>query len=452
MYNSVEQHGTQHDFGQADPRWFCPYRHSPVYQTESYPVRHRCPRCSRQCHQSYAAREHATVTRYLDKYAPTNAAVFRGHLHMPADSTVAQHRATRERFVSALRNWRHRLKKVCPDVVVELRAYTHVTDPDRQHYDYVAYSTVDQGELRDRIRTLWVAAGGREDIALVRVEDDAADIAQTVGYICKVNPRHRDRFYLPADNGLSFVWGTQFFREWSQSEIWTELRQMWFPVPTPLVPDICVKALHDPPQPVTPLVPDICVKASHDPQPAINKTPLIAFDDPKVNSGITKLNNLAVEQSVAAINGSVEQRQYRDYVDSLCISRVLRTTPAEGLTVAQIAHRSGTPTGTVARLLHLIPTATRIQNWHDPTGRNWNTSGWFKSNADPTSWHELSEYAATVCDSVGMDYRHCLRHLAASEFGPECHQTGTAIRPPKYPYKPYQRPSGGKCLMNQMNK
>jgi len=277
-------------------------------------------------------------------------------------------------------------------------------------------------ELRPLIRLLWTNAGGRQDIAVVAIDaHDAVELARMVSYQCKENPKHRrDRFYLPEDTGLAFVWGTQFFKGKSQRDVWIELRQRWFSA-----------AQKAPTNAAAPLEEEICVKPTEIPTPLEE-----------------------AEQAVAAINGTEEARQYRDYVDSSVIVQVLRRTPAEGLSVGQIAHRSGTPTGTVARLLKTIPHAARIQNYTDGTGSVWNNSGWFLnlSNADPASWQQLSDYAASVCDSVDMDHRHTLRKLAASEYGVSGHQSGSVIRPPTVPFRPYRKPKKvGPCIMTKTN-
>jgi len=340
---------------------------------------------------------------------------------MPNAATVQDHAEARSKFINNLRKMKCPLRKVhTHEVVLELRAYTHITEPDRQHYDCIIYSTVPEDELRRHLRTLWTNAGGRGDIYMSRVERNAPDIAQMVSYQTKENARHRDRFYLPAGNGLAFVWGTQFFKGKSQRDVWIELRQKWFPA-----------AQKAPTNAPTPLEEEICVK----PLPA--PTPLEE-----------------AEQAVAAINGTEQARQYRDYVDSNVIVQVLRRTPAEGLSIAQIAHRSGTPTGTVARLLKTIPHTACVQNYTDGTGSVWNHSGWFlnMSNADPASWQQLSDYAASVCDSVDMDHRHTLRKLAASEYGVCGHPSGSVVRPPTVPFRPYRKPKKvGPCIMTKTN-
>lgn len=148
-------------FGQDDPRWFCPHRHSPIYSGGSYPRRHRCPRCSKQCHDAWAAKEYATVSCHLQRHLPAGCTVFRGHLHMPQTATVQDHADTRRRFMHALRCLKSRLKKKYTDLVLELRAYSHPTSPDAQHYDFLCFSSLPQDELRQHLRTLWRNAGGR---------------------------------------------------------------------------------------------------------------------------------------------------------------------------------------------------------------------------------------------------------------------------------------------------
>ena len=50
----------------------------------------------------------------------------------------------------------------------------------------------------------------------------------------------------------------------------------------------------------------------------------------------------------------------------------------------------------------------------------WNGKVYFKdqSNATDAEWQDLSDYAATVCDNVGMDHTNALRTIARTEFGP----------------------------------
>jgi hypothetical protein len=219
VYSTNPSTNSQPRFGQTDPSHYCPHRHSPIYAQDGYTAKHRCPRCSKQCHQAWASKEHASTVHYLDKHLPKTCTVFRGHLHLPKGATVQDHKHARERFIANLRKWKCVRRKKAP-VILELRAYTHVHAPDAQHYDYVLYSDLPEDALRPLIRRLWTNAGGREDIALVAIDaQDYGELANMVGYLAKTEARHRTRFYLPADTGLGFVWGTHFYTAESLADV-----------------------------------------------------------------------------------------------------------------------------------------------------------------------------------------------------------------------------------------
>ena len=189
------------------------------------------------------------------------------------------------------------------------------------------------------------------------------EIIGVVGYQVKVHPRHRTRFYLPADNGLDFTWGTRFFVARSKTTLWD---------------DLCLK-LHPP-----------------------GVTPLACISSAKAHR--EHLYTKTQEQElIAALEDVERQQQHRDDVDSDCIRRVLGTTPTDGLGIDAIAHRSGTPRSRVVALLAAIPDARRIDRWRDAQGQTWNHSGYFRDDTDttPQQWQQESDYAADICDDVG---------------------------------------------------
>jgi hypothetical protein len=293
---------------------------------------------------------------------------------MPQAATVQDHADTRRRFMHALRCLKSRLKKKYTDLVLELRAYSHPTSPDAQHYDFLCFSSLPQDELRQHLRTLWRNAGGRENISCVEAPE--GEWHAVIGYYVKAQPRHRTRFFLPADNGLDFVWGTQFFTARSKEDIWRDLCKKWHPTPAQNQP--------------APLATKKCAKAHQPPSDALD---FFAQED--------------------------EEQKYRDYLDHRCIRSVLRSTPAEGLSTQAVAHRSGTPAYRVERLLGTMPDVRRIDQWRDESGKVWNHSGYFLDATDATDaeWQALSDFAASICDMVGMSHTHSLRDLARTEFG-----------------------------------
>jgi len=65
---------------------------------------------------------------------------------MPNAATVQDHAEARSKFINNLRKMKCPLRKVhTHEVVLELRAYTHITEPDRQHYDCIIYSNRARG-------------------------------------------------------------------------------------------------------------------------------------------------------------------------------------------------------------------------------------------------------------------------------------------------------------------
>lgn len=378
-YYSSPNSQSQHDFGQSDPRHFCPERHSPLFvgtdaSGKPFRIRHRDPRCSLECFDAWAGQEHHCVVEFF-KNLPADAKIYRGHLSLPAGATVADHATTRTRFMAALRVLKSRLRKKLPNLVLELRCYTHCTAPDAQHYDTIIYGNLPQDELRRCLKRPWINSGGRDDVVCVAVEP-GEEITAT-GYLAKTQARYRTRHYLPASNKLDHVWGTTgFFGTTNKTKIWAGLRAKWHP-----------------PAPPTPLVSNTCVKPYH-----------------ATNQSLTHQLNAAFDE----VTGT---EAYRDYIDRDLIRRVLKGTPAESIGINAIAHRSGTPVYRVEKLLPSVPGARTIKGWRDAQGGVCN-GGWFKTDyvATDEEWQQLSDEAATLCDLIGTDHKHALRKLAQTEF------------------------------------
>lgn len=215
-------------FGQDNPRWFCPFEDDPQFRSKGYRVKHRCPRCSRSCFQSWSDKRCATMTRFLCKHLDSRFNVFFVVLDMPTGATESDHAQARERFLHGLRMLKHRARKKGKPFTLELSAQTHITAPTDQHYDAVAYSDLSERRTRHLIGKLWENAGGKVNPSCTIV--DPLNVPRVVAYVTKNKARHRTRHYLPhPDCTLRYVWGTGgFFRPVSRAFVWAELRQKWF--------------------------------------------------------------------------------------------------------------------------------------------------------------------------------------------------------------------------------
>lgn len=453
LYSSGLADETQHNlcvshrFGQRSPRWLCPRRHDDAFFTsldrKGYQLKHRCPACSTQCFEAWAARQDAILARYIDQHLPANMVLYRGSLHMPKGATIQDHADARDRFLHALRLHRQRHGED-----VQLRCQTHVTGPDQQHYDYVAYAPASMSPRRvgELLRSRWRAAGGRGRAACVTVER-GREARRTVTYVVKRDERHRTRHYLPhPDCPLTYVWGTRgFYGPTSQNAIWQTLKVEWFGPPTTPVnsPDVADEALagrvdaSDATAPATaPVTADYAPAGETVGIPKAASTSAahpVATDCEGMSAGATPIGQEDIRLSasptapttapdapspdaLAASHDDVlaaiaRDAKRRDDVDRRAIWACLGRTPADGVSLHLLAHRAGLEVRRCQTLMASVPGIRSLPDWHDD-GRE---SGYFSGRYGPSeaTWREHREYAREVADALGWGERELVRHLAA---------------------------------------